>query len=117
MRPPVVLRSTLQKSHQFSPADLGAAPADIIALEMEDMAVSQDVQTLAEQIAGINAKWQTYCDAQVAAAVAAALAQAKIDQDAAVSDAVAQVQQDHTDEVAALNAALASAAPPSAPQS
>ncbi len=82
------------------------------------MTANADTQTLAQSIPDLAAQWKADGDARVAAAIAQTQAQAKIDQDAAVkaavADALAQAAQDHADDLALLQKALAAAAPASA---
>ncbi|HUO22683.1 MAG TPA: hypothetical protein VMU59_09235 [Caulobacteraceae bacterium] len=94
------------------------------------MPVSQDVSAIAQTtIPSLASQWQTWAQKQIDAvkaqaaadqdaAVKAAIAQTQAAQaqtvQAAVAEALSQVQQDHADEVAALHAAIASAAPPAA---
>lgn len=70
------------------------------------MPVSQDVQDFCASIAPAV---KAYTQGQIDAAVADATKGAADAQDKAVADALAQVQQDHADEVAALKKALADA--------
>lgn len=68
--------------------------------------VSQDIQDFC---AGLGPAVSTYTQGQVDAALAGAATDAQTAQDKAVADALAQVTQDHADEVAALQAALTKA--------
>jgi hypothetical protein len=85
--------------------------ASVIIIRVGDLdmpPVSQDVQDFCDSM---KPAVQTYTAAQVAAAMQGFISQADADKakDAAVADAVSQVQQDHADEMAALKAALAAA--------
>lgn len=74
--------------------------------------VSQDV---ADFCTSIGPAVTTYTQTQVDAALAKAGTAASTAQDKAVADALAQVTQDHNDEIAALKDALAKATAPAAP--
>lgn len=69
------------------------------------MAVSQDIQDIADQLAALPAQWRKALDAAVAA-----IATAKAEHD----EMVAEMKQDHADELAALQAAINALAPPDA---
>lgn len=78
------------------------------------MAVNSDTSEIAKQVAALPDQWKTWARTQIIAALTDQAKSLNDQHEQALEAMKAQLLQDHSDEIAALQAALSAAAPPAA---